>query len=660
MRYFEKEGSSLVWRNKNETVVITPWGENSLRVRSALVQEVQDTRFALTEPLDTQPEIELHDETARIRNGKITAEVHMDDWHGLAFITFKNQKGEVLLKELDPCHALQLQARRFEPHLGGDYALTQSFYASENERIWGMGQYQEENLNWKGAYLELAQRNSQITIPFYISSLGYGFLWHNPALGHVHFGTNRTVWHAESTKMLDYWITAGDTPAEISLAYARATGFAPIMPEYGLGFWQCKLRYWNQEQLLNVAREYKRRNLPIDVIVCDFFHWPKLGDFRFDPEFFPDPEGMVRELKEMGIELMVSVWPLISLTSENYREMLQKGYLVRAEYGVQISKQFVEDSINYDATNPSANGYVWNKCKKNYYDKGIRLFWLDEAEPNYSTADFKNYRFMMGSHQQVGNIYPQLYAKAFYDGLTDAGEDKPLSLVRCAWAGSQKYGALVWSGDIMSTWEDFRKQICAGISMGVSGIPWWTTDIGGFHNGNPDDPAFRELLIRWFEWGAYCPVMRLHGDRKPAERIYKKDGSAHLSSGSCNEVYSFGEEAYAILKKYMRRREEMRPYLRKVMLEAHEKGLPVMRAMFYEFPEDKALIDLKDQYMLGSDYLVAPVLQPGAAERSVVFPEGFMWQDEETGEIYEGGQTLSVPAPLDRIPVFRKIPSGSR
>ena len=653
MNYFEKDGNSLVWRNKGETLVMTPWGPDSLRVRSTLMGDVADTRFALLEPEAAESEITLGDGGATIRCGKLTAEISMDGWHRYAQITFRNQKGDVLLRETGPANALALKARKFEPYLGGDFALTMTFEGQDGERIYGMGQYQEEVLDWKGSTLELAHRNSQASVPFYISSRGYGFLWHNPAIGSVSFGKNRTTWHAESTKQLDYWITAGDTPAEISKHYGQATGFAPEMPEYGLGFWQCKLRYWNQEQLLEVAREYKRRGIKIDVIVCDFFHWPRMGDYRFDPEFFPDPAAMVRELKEMGIELMVSVWPQVALTSENYQEMLQQGLLVRAEYGEQIGMRFVEDSMFFDATNPRARKYVWEKCRKNYYDHGIRVFWLDEAEPEYGTYEFKNYRYHIGSNQQIGNVYPQMYARTFYDGLREVGEENPVSLLRCAWAGSQRYGALVWSGDIMSRWEDFRRQVCAGLNMGCAGIPWWTTDIGGFHGGWPDHEDFRELLIRWFQWGAYCPVMRLHGDRQPKERVFRQDGTEVLDSGYSNEVWSFGEEAYPILVKYMNRREELRPYVRKLMKQAHEEGTPLMRAMFYEFPQDENCAELKDQYMFGSDYLVAPVLEPGARERSVYLPAG-TWTDVDTGKAYKGGQQVTVEAPLERIPVFQR------
>ncbi len=654
MNYYERNGNELIWRNKGETLVITPWGEDSLRVRSTLQGDVADARWALLEPERTETVVEIDGDSAAITNGRLTAKLEMDGWHRYAQISFYNQRGELLIRETAPANALALKSRKFEPHLGGDFALTATFDGQDGERLYGMGQYQEEILDWKGCTLELAHRNSQASVPFLMSSRGYGFLWHNPAIGSASFGVNRTTWHAESTKQLDYWITCADTPAGISLNYARATGFAPMMPEYGLGFWQCKLRYWNQEQLLEVAREYVRRGLKIDVIVCDFFHWPRMGDYRFDPEFFPDPAAMVRELKEMGIELMVSVWPQVALTSENYAEMQQQGLLVRAEYGEQIGMRFVEDSMFYDATNPRARQYVWKKIKQNYWDAGIRIFWLDEAEPEYGTYEYKNYRYYLGSNQQVGNVYPQMYARGFYDGMVEAGQENPVNLLRCAWAGSQRYGALVWSGDIMSRWEDFRRQICAGLSMGIAGIPWWTTDIGGFHDGWPERPEFRELFIRWFQWGCYCPVMRLHGDRKPSEKVLRKDGTEALPSGTDNEVWSYGEEAYPILVKYMKRREELRDYVRGLMREAHEAGTPVMRAMFYVFPQDAACAGIKDQYMFGDRYLVAPVLQAGARRRLVYLPAGG-WRDVDTGEVYAGGETVEVEAPLERIPVFERI-----
>ena len=655
MAFFRKQGNSVVFRNNGETLVVCPWGPDSVRVRAVLMGDVRDDRFALLDPTPTEDvEIMIDKRDASLRVGKLTVRMEVSGWKNRAKLTFLNQKGEILLRETDGANALVLQARKFEPIIGGDHALTATFDGFDGEHIYGMGQYQEEYLDWKGCTLELAHRNSQASVPFIMSSRGYGFLWHNPAVGWATFGRNRTSWHADSTKQLDYWVTCGDKPADISRNYGMATGFVPMMPEYGLGFWQCKLRYWNQEQLLEVAREYKRRNLPIDVIVCDFFHWPRMGDFRFDEEFFPDPVAMVKELQEMGIELMVSVWPQVALTSENYHEMYQEGLLVRAEYGEQIGMRFVEDSMFFDATNPRARDYVWKKIKKNYYDQGIRIFWLDEAEPEYGTYDYKQYRYHIGSAQQVTNIYPQYYSRLFYEGMVAQGQANPVNLVRCAWAGSQRYGALVWSGDIMSHWDDFRRQVCAGLSMGIAGIPWWTTDIGGFHSGRPADPEFRELLVRWFQWGCYCPVMRLHGDRQPGGPIYRKDGREHLFSGTDNEVWSFGDEAYPILVKYLNRREELRDYVRGLMKVAHEDGTPLLRAMFYEFPEDGECADLKDQYMFGDKYLVAPVLEAGARSRSVYLPAG-EWKNVESGEVLTGGQRVDVAAPLEIIPVFEKL-----
>lgn len=648
------ENNKLIWQFNGEKLIIEPWGENSLRVRSTVLGEVLDTDYALLPVREVASKIEIKENKASITNGKITALIEEIPRFKSGQISFYNQKGKLLLKEIGPKGCLNLSARKFKPIIGGDYRLTVTFESNPNEKLFGMGQYQQEIMDIKNCNLELTHRNSQASIPFVLSSLGYGFLWHNPAIGRASFGKNTTEWYAESTKQLDYWITAGDTPAEIEESYANVTGKVPMMPEYGLGFWQCKLRYYNQEQLLEVAREYKRRNLPIDVIVCDFFHWPKMGDFKFDEEFFPNPKEMVDELKEMGIELMVSVWPQISLESENFNEMKEKGLLIKPEMGINVAMQFGGDSVFFDATNPKSRKYVWEKCKKNYYNKGIKLFWLDEAEPEYGVYDYDNYRYYMGPNVQIGNVYPQMFSRTFYDGLKEEGHTGIVNLVRCAWAGSQRYGALVWSGDIHSDYDYFRKQICAGLHMGISGIPWWTTDIGGFSGGDPSDEDFRKLLIRWFQYGTFCPVMRLHGDRIPSTKLYHKDGTPALFTGGDNEVWSFGEEVYKILVKYMKLREAMRPYIRDLMKQAHEKGTPVMRTMFYEFPQDEACWEVKEQYMFGSDMLIAPIAYKDMYERELYLPKDAKWTYMHTGETYEGGQTVTVHAPLEAIPVFFK------
>lgn len=674
-----EENNRLVIEEGITRVYIECWGKDSLRVRMTAEPKMDENDWALCEPVEEViPEItfETVDTTdpwyrgeewkkyhmtgtvATLKNGKITAKVNPEGW-----ISFLNDKGEILTEEYwrnrnrinRYAVPLRVDARELKPITGStDYTLTARFEAYDDEKIYGMGQYQDRHLDKKGATLELAHRNSQASVPFMISNRGYGFFWNNPAIGTVTFATNKTEWHAKSTKKMDYFITAGDTPADLERNYSAATGRTPMMPEYGLGYWQCKLRYRNQEEILNVAREHKRRGLPMDAIVVDFFHWSMQGDFKFEKRDWPDPAAMVKELKEMGIETVVSVWPTIDERSENFGEMSSKGYLVRTDRGNGNHMTWMGNTIFYDPTNPGARKFVWEKCKQNYYDLGIRIFWLDEAEPEYGPYDFDNYRYYAGPALQCTNIYPLMYAKGFYDGLKQSGEKEIMSLVRCAWAGSQKYGVLTWSGDIHSSFRAMREQLQAGLSMGLAGIPWWTSDIGGFVGGDITDPGFQELLLRWFAWGAFCPVFRMHGERSPWYEREEEfiNNVRQLTSGQDNEVWSFGEENYEILKSFLFIREKLRPYIRECMRQASECGAPVMRPLFYDFPDDKMAWEMEDAYMFGPDLLVAPVMEAGVKTREVYLPKGANFVESYTGKVYEGGQKVEAKAPLNVIPVF--------
>lgn len=672
----------LVAKHGNSTLFIEPWGENSLRVRETKEAHMDENNWALCiPPKKTDAEIyfeevdltdtwwkdpvehEAHKITgtyAYIKNGKITARINAEGW-----ISFFNDHGDLLTEEYwrtrdrinRYCAPLRITGRDLKPIPGStDYSLTARFEAFDDEKIFGMGQYQDRHLNKKGSILELAHRNAQASVPFYISSRNYGFLWNNPAIGTVTFGTNKTEWHVDSTKKLDYFITAADTPAQIEQQYQAAVGTTPMMPEYGMGFWQCKLRYRNQEELLAVAREHKRRGLPMDVIVVDFFHWTRQGDFKFEPRDWPDPEAMVKELKELGIELCVSVWPTIDERSENFSEMASKGYLVSSDRGMGFHMNWMGDTVFFDATNPDAQKYVWEKCKENYYKKGIRLFWLDEAEPEYGPYDFDIYRYHAGPALQCSNIYPVGYAKGFYEGLKESGEKDVMSLVRCAWAGSQKYGVLTWSGDIHSSFRAMKDQLSAGLSMSIAGIPWWTTDIGGFLGGNIEDEDFRELMVRWFAWGCFSPVFRLHGERSPWYEREEEfiNGVRQLTSGQDNEVWSFGEENYEIMKEFLFIRERIRPYIREIMMDAHVTGNPVMRPLFYEFPSDETCWTIEDSYLFGPDLLVSPITDAHVTQKTIYLPKGCKWTNAKDGIVYEGGQYVTVDAPLSVIPVFIK------
>lgn len=676
-----KEHNSIIISEGSSRVVIEPWGENAARVRMTCEAKMDEHDWALTEKVSEGAseiqieEIDITDPWYKgaewskyhmtgyvytLVNGKLTVKVNHEGW-----ISYYNQKGELLTEEYwrnrnrlnRYAVPIGVAGREMKPIAGSsDYSLTARFEAFDDEKIYGMGQYQEKNLDKKGAVLELAHRNSQASVPFMVSSRGYGLFWNNPAVGTVTFGANKTEWTAKSTKKMDYWITAGDTPAELLKQYTAVTGRTPMMPEFGMGYWQCKLRYRTQEELLAVAREHKRRGLPMDAIVVDFFHWTLQGDFKFEPRDWPDPEAMVRELKDLGIETVVSVWPTIDERSENFAEMAEKGYLVHNDRGNSNHMTWMGNTVFYDATHPGARQFVWEKCKKNYYDKGIRIFWLDEAEPEYGSYEFDNYRYYEGPALQCTNMYPAMYAKGFYDGLKGEGEREIMSLVRCAWAGSQKYGVLTWSGDISSTFRAMREQLQAGLNMGMAGIPWWTSDIGGFIGGDITDPGFKELLVRWFAWGAFCPVFRMHGERSPWYEREQEfiDGVRQLTSGQDNEVWSFGEDNYEILKKYLFIREKLRPYIRKCMEGSSQTGEPVMRPLFFDFPEDNECWKVEDAYMFGTEILVAPVMEAGVNSRSVYLPKGCQWIECATGKIYTGGQQIEAYAPIDIIPVFTK------
>ena len=656
----KQENGRIIYHYDAEELWIESWGKNAVRIRATKNAEMPKDNWALLSAEEVETQIEITEDGATLRNGKVKVSISNG-----GKITIYNQKGKLLLEEYwrnrrdlrdSKCSAIEVEAREFRPNVGGDYHLTMRLQSlDKNEKIYGMGQYQQPYLNLKGADLELAHRNSQASVPFAISSMGYGLLWNNPGVGRVVFGNNIISYESYATKVLDYWFVVEDTPAKIEETYAKATGTVPMMPEYGLGFWQCKLRYQTQEELLEIAREYKRRNLPLDVIVVDFFHWPKQGDWKFDADYWPNPDEMIRELEAMNVKLMVSIWPTVDRESENYEEMLEKGYLIRTERGFRTGLNFEGATIHYDATNPNARKFLWEKVKTNYYDKGIKIFWLDEAEPEYSAYDFDNYRYFRGTDLEIGNIYPVEYARTFYEGMQAEGQKNIVNLLRCAWAGSQRYGALVWSGDIASSFESMRNQLAAGLNMGLAGIPWWTTDIGGFHGGDPNDPAFRELFVRWFQWGTFCPVMRLHGDREPRQPQYGTTGGAHCCSGAANEVWSYGEDVYKICVKYMNIREKMRGYTRKLMEEAHIKGTPIMRTLFYEFPEDKECWEIEDEYMYGDKYLIAPILEAGVNERRIYLPVGVQWKECNCGRIYYGGQYITLTVSLDSMPVFERI-----
>ena len=671
---FINDNGALVFYHNGEMGRIEAWGTDSFRVRTTMHQEFSGNFWALTEDVcKTGAKVTIgkedhwvgdgtidQKEIATIENGNIKAVVNF----GGVISFYKNDK--LILREYFRAYdgtiskesrCLKVVNREWKGIIGGsEYSLNLKFEANKGEKIFGMGQYQQPDMDMKGCVLELAQRNSQISVPFYISSLGYGLLWNNPAVGKVTFGKNYTEWIARATKEMDYWITAKDTPKEILASYTNATGHADMFPEDLMGLWQCKLRYRTQDEVLSVARQYQKEGIKIDQIVIDFFHWTVQGDWKFDTKYWPDPKAMVDELHSMGIKVIVSVWPSVDRKSENFGPMMEQGLLIKTERGAAQTYDYQGDCVEIDPFNPKTREYVWNVCKKNYYDFGIDAFWLDNSEPDYGVYDFENYRYCDGPALAMSNMYPQMYSRVFYDQMKDLG--KPVvNLLRCAWAGSQKYGNVVWSGDVPSTFEAFQDQVKAGLNMGLAGIPWWTTDIGGFMTDDVNDPDFRQLLIRWYQFAVYSAVLRMHGDRGPYNIPALDDrdwGGGYLHTGQPNELWSYGEDNYKIMKHYYDIRISMHDYIKHLYEEAHTNGSPLIRAMFYEFPDDAKCWELDDQYMFGEKYLVAPIFELNQFERDVYLPAG-SWKLTSTGETFEGGKTVSVKAPIEYSPVFERV-----
>lgn len=642
----EIKNDTLRIMREGEVAQIEAYGKDIIRVRVS-GSLISDIEWTLLKPEETSIDVYETDDEYVLRNGKITAKVTKE-----GKISFWNNRDKLLLKEFWR-NERDIEARVLKGKPGGLFHIEQSMDAEPKEHFFGLGQEAHDLFDLKGAVLDLCQQNTKSTIPFIISSNGYGFLWNNPAVGRVEFGTSRTRWVAEYAKQIDYLVIGGDNPLEIEKNYCKITGFAPEFPEWATGLWQSKLRYESQEELLKIAREYRKREIPLSLIVCDYFHWTQQGDWKFDLKYWPNPKKMVEELRTMGIKLLVSIWPTVDPRSENYYAMRDRNMLIRSERGPGPLVYCRGPETYYDAMNPDARTFLWNKVKENYYDLGIDNFWLDEAEPEIAPYDYDNLRYYLGNGMEVTNLYPYYYAKTFYDGLKECGQKEVMNLIRSAYIGSQRFGVVLWSGDICADFDSLRRQIKVGLHVAVSGIPWWTTDIGGFHGGDTKSEEYRECIIRWFQFGAFCPVFRMHGFRDKEDRpiVLPVTLDGFCYSGGENEIWSYGKRAYDIMRKYVRIRERIRPYIHKHLLKASEEGIPLMRPLFFDYAEEE-FYNIFDQYMFGSDIMVCPVYEKGVRERRVVLPKGETWIEVETGEKMSGGEEVNIIAPLESIPLF--------
>lgn len=644
------EGGRLVVRENGQTLTIQGWGPDGLRVTAApdaapvakgayqLPPAGEVHEWALSLPQTNCAAATADGNVGEIRNGRIKASVaHTSVQRGLvSFHRLVDGAWQPILREYDYkviAHAPPVRSFKATPL--GLWRCEQHFEPPAGERLFGMGENDLDSLDLKGHVIDLYQRHVKAVIPFVVSSKGYGFLWNNPSLGRVEFGRDRTRWSSEGCRRIDYYVTAGDTYADLLRNYTEVVGRAPAFPYWASGFWMCKLRYKSQSEFLRTARAFRQWGLPLDVHVIDYYHWKYMGDWKVDPVYWPDPAAMCAELNAMGTRVAISPWTLLQEEGENYAAMNAGGLFTETLTDSAKWIHFDNKRLRqYDPTHPDAAALLQAKWRQNYLDKGIRSFWLDPCDEFHEIADYDQVLYHIGPAVEAHAWFPIAHQRNVYEGMAAAGVTDVVNICRNAWAGSQRWGACPAPHDIASTFDHLRRYLKVGLNVMMAGVPWWNCDVGGFCTWMCPSGEFPELMARWYQWGAFMPVFRTHGAR------------------ANNEPWTIGAEVYPALRAMMLLRERLRPYVMEQMAAASASGLPPMRPIFFDYPADEHAYALEDEFLFGAQLLVAPVTTFGARERDVYLPAGAQWLDAWSGTAYEGGQTVRMPAPIEHAPVF--------
>ena len=583
-----------------------------------------------------------------------------------AHITFRTPGGQTLLEmtgwsqsvpnHKDGTASLANDRRSGDPEF---YVVGATFKSPDDEHYYGLGQNQEGFLDHRGHAVRCwndytAPAAPSTCVPFLITNKGYGLVWDNPSKTTIEPGFNeQTRWSSEVGDRVSFFVIAGSTADEIYAGYRLLTGPTPMLPKAAYGYIQCKQRYASQDEVLAVAKGYRERHLPADVLVVDWFYYTKMGQMDFDPKFWPDPAAMNKQLHEMGFETMISVWPRFVPDDRFFAEIQKNGWFIHTADGKPIDGlPYDRAGSDIDTMNPDAGRWFWKTIRENILSKGFDAIWADETEPDLPP----NGAYLhVGPGTQYFNVYPLFHTGALYEGFRkDLPGQRALILSRDAYLGVQRNGAIVWSSDIYPTWDTFRRQIPTGLDFAASGITYWSNDTGGWqylpaeHHpvhaplldpsdardnvGGYDD--YPELYTRWFQYATFLPIMRTHGSRR------------------YNEVWSYGRQAEPILEKYLRLRYALMPYIYSLGYKTWLTGAPFLRALPLDFPSDPKVADVRDEYMFGPAFLVAPVTEQGARSRKVYLPAGPDWYNYWTNQRVQGGQTIEAAAPIDTIPLF--------
>src|SRR5271165_4475170 len=505
-----------------------------------------------------------------------------------------------------------------------------------HEGLYGLGQHQAGVWNYRGETVDLSQENTNIAVPLLVSSNGYGVFWNNTSRTHVN---NRFIHYlyigSEVADTIDYYFFYGPEFDRIIGAYRELTGAAPLYGKWAYGFWQSKNKYQSQKEVLDVANKYRELHIPVDNLVQDWFWWTSTGEFKWNKNY-PDPKDMIDDLHIAKFHFMVSIWPFFYPGTETYADMDQRGYLFEK---TKVPSFHPQGMAAYDATNPAARKYYWDLVSKSLFKLGIDAWWMDTTEPETEGKEdniMLHHKLAIGSGTRYANIFPLLDTQGIYEGQrAESSEKRVFILSRSAFAGSQRYGVTAWSGDVLSDFETYKRQIPAGLNFALSGIPYWTTDIGGFTLADPNDPAYRELFVRWFQYGTFCPIFRVHGTRTTDQ----------------NELWSYGPEAQKTLVAYDKLRYRLLPYIYSLAWKTTSAGYTIMRPLVMDFRTDVRAQNIGDEFLFGPALLVAPVTEQAATARHLYLPDA-TWFDFWTGQTISGGRAIDTPAPIDHLPLY--------
>jgi alpha-D-xyloside xylohydrolase len=629
---FQKQDHGLQFAMKTGTLKVEVCTDSIIRVRysaTSAIPKEPDYVVIKKEWSATQWSSESNDEFVTLSTPKLKVTIARKD----GGITYFDREGKKLFNEA----SRKLTATRVNNE---DTYRAESFiniYGSP-EGLYGLGQHQAGVWNYRGESVDISEDNSNISVPMLVSSKGYGVFWNNASRSRFNNRfANYLYISSEVADVLDYYFLYGPELDQVVAGYRELTGDVPLFGKWAYGFWQCKNRYKSQDEILGVASKYRELHIPVDNIVQDWFWWNRKGEHVFNKSY-PDPKAMVDELHNEHFHLMISVWPFFEPGSAVYDEMDKRGWFID-KFKFAKPPFHTDGMAVYDATNPDARKYYWALMNKGLFSIGIDAWWLDTTEPETEGQEENiqlHHKLAIGSGDRYVNLFPLMTTGAVYDGQRGTSNQKRVFILsRSAFAGSQRNAVTAWSGDINSDFLSLRRQIPAGLNYSLSGLPYWTTDIGGFVSGDPDDPAYRELFIRWFEYGTFCPIFRVHGTRKTDQ----------------NELWSYGPDAQKILVNFDRLRYRLLPYIYSLAWKTTSSDYTLMRPLVMDFRDDVRAENVGDQFMFGTAFLVNPVTEPQAATRNIYLPH-VRWFDFWTGASTDGGRMLEAAAPLDHIPLY--------